>query len=242
MDLASSLGQLHGWGWSQLPALSNVLRSRLPSLPLTAFFNICGALGVDANLALSELIEAERCMDSEDPQVILHGDVCPDNYVPATSTNSVGKFIDFEECRRGNAILELACWYMPFPTCWHVARLSDDLRSRMDESYLETFASCRCDVFDRDVFQRLLAAACVYWVVWCLTGKRFIESNDDYFAGESFASVRQRGLLWLGNAGATIAATGEFETAGHVVLEVATRLRNLWNPVSDPLAYPAFLP
>lgn len=181
-------------------------------------------------------------MATEDPQVILHGDICPSNYVPATPTNSVGKFIDLEECHRGNAILEVACWHMPFPTCWHVARLPDDLLSRMDESYLKTFASCSGEVFEGDVFHRLLAAACVYWAVWCLTGKRFIESNDDHFAGDGIASVRQRGLLWLGNAGATIAATGEFTAAGQVVREVATRLRHKWEPVSDAPSYPAFLP
>lgn len=213
----------------------------VPPLPLAAFFNVCGALGVDAGPARSELIEAERCMLSEEPQVVLHGDVCPDNYVPVTSTHPVGKFVDFEGCRRGNAILEVACWHMPFPTCWRVARLPVDLTSRMDASYLAALASRR-ETFGNDAFQRLLAAASIYWVVWCLTGKRFIETNDEQFAGEGFASVRQRGLLWLANAGTAITAAGEFEAAGDVVFEVARRLRQRWEPSGDAPTYPAFLP
>ena len=241
VDLASALGNLHGWGWSHLSASPNGRHSSLTSLPLAAFFNLCGALEVDAEPAQRELFEAERCMVSDDPQVVLHGDVCPSNYVPAASTQDVGKFIDFEECCRGNAILEVACWHMPFPTCWHVARLPARLRSRMDASYLAAFALRRREMFDESMFQRLLAAACVYWVVWCLTGKRIIESNDDRFAGELFASVRQRGLLWLDNASATIAASGEFKVTGNVVRDVTARLRQRWEPVGDVPTYQAFL-
>lgn len=63
---------------------------------------------------------------------------------------------------------------------------------------------------------------------------------DERFAGPGFASVRERGLLWLDNAAATIAGAGHFERTGDVARELAERLRQRWEPVSDAPWYPAF--
>lgn len=163
-------------------------------------------------------------MRSEDPQVVIHGDVCPDNYVPGTSTREPGKFIDFEAARRGNAMLDAACWHMPFPTCWRVARLPVELLARMDATYLAALAR-QAHAPDNTTFRRPMAAACIYWLVWCLTGERFIETEDDRFAGDRVASVRERGLLWLDSAAAMIAGQGEFKAAGDVAQELVERLR-----------------
>lgn len=93
---------------------------------------------------------------------------------------------------------------------------------------------------DTTAFPRLRAAASVYWLVCCLTGKRFVEADDERFAGPGFASVRERGLLWLNNAAATIAGAGHFERTGDVARQLAERLRQRWEPVSDAPWYPAF--
>lgn len=236
LDLADALGRLHGW--ASAPTLARL--PVVPPLSLAAFTNICGALDVDAGRARSELIEAERCMRSEDPQVVVHGDVCPDNYVPGAATVA-GKFVDFEAARRGNAMLDVACWHMPFPTCWRVARLPVELPPRMDATYLAALAR-RAQAPDNAAFRRLMAAACTYWLVWCLTGKRFIETEDDRFAGDGVASVRERGLLWLDSAAATITREGEFKAAADVARELAERLRHRWAPLSDSSLYPAFMP
>ena len=64
LGLARTLGAMHRWSSAlELPRLPPV-----PRLPLSAFMNICGALGVDAGPARGELIAAERCVRSEDPQ------------------------------------------------------------------------------------------------------------------------------------------------------------------------------
>lgn len=163
LDLADALDRLHGCASALAPALA-----RLPvvsPLPLATFTNICGALGVDAGRARSELIEAERCMRSEDPQVVPHGDVCPDNYVPGASVRETGKFVDFEAARRGNAMLDAACWHMPFPTCWRVARLPAELPAPMDATYLAALAR-QARAPDNTTFRRLMAAACICWLVW----------------------------------------------------------------------------
>lgn len=158
LDLADALARLHGRASALVPALA-----RLPvvsPLPLTTFTNSCGALGVDAGRARNEFVEAERCMRSEDPQVVLHGDVCPDNYVPGASVGETGKFVDFEAARRGNAMLDAACWHMPFPTCWRVARLPAELPARMDATYLAASAR-QARAPDNTTFRRLMAAACI---------------------------------------------------------------------------------
>ena len=237
LGLARTLGAMHRWSSAlELPRLPPV-----PRLPLAAFMNICGALGVDASPARGELIAAERCVRSEDPQAVVHGDPCPDNFVPGATTQVTGKFVDFEATHRGNAILETAYWHMPFPTCWRVARLPSRLLARMDASYRDGFAARRPQPLDTATFRRLLAAACVYWMVSCLTDKRFVEAKDDRFAGPGFASVRERGLLWLDNAAATIAEVGHFKAAGGVARELAERLRSRWEPMNDAPLYPAFL-
>ena len=70
---------------------------------------------------------------------------------------------------------------------------------------------------------------------------RFVEAEDDRLAGPAFASVRERGLLWLDNAAATISEAGHFEGAGEVARELAERLRQRWRIVNDAPLYPAFL-
>ena len=238
LDLADALSRLHGCASALAPTLGRL--PVVPPLPLAAFTNICGALGVDADRARSELIKAEHCMRREDPQVVLHGDVCPDNYVAGASTGVKGKFVDFEAAGRGNAMLDAACWHMPFPTCWRVARLPAELLPSLDATYLAALGR-RAAAPDMPTFQRLMAAACIWWLVWCVTGKRFIETQDDRFAGDGVASVRERGLLWLDSAAATIPSEGEFGAAGDVAREVAERLRRRWAPLSDSPIYPAFM-
>ncbi len=238
LDLADSLGRLHGWAAPEPPLARLTV---VPRLPLAAFFNICGALGVDAFHVRRELIEAERCMRSEDPQVVLHGDVCPENYVPRASTRVKGKFVDFEAAHRGNAMLDVACWHMPFPSCWRVARLPVELPPRMDATYRAELGR-RAPAPENATFERLMAAAGSWWLVRCLTGKRFIEAEDDRIAGDEMASVRERGLLWLDSAAAMIAREPEFKAAGDVALELANHLRHRWTPVTDSPLYPAFMP
>ena len=239
LSLARTLGALHGWSSAREPTQSRL--APMPPLPLAAFMNICGALGVDADRARVELIAAEHCMHSEDPQVIVHGDPCPENFVPGPPDADTGKFVDFEVAHRGNAILEATCWRMPFPTCWRVARMPHELQPHMDASYAAGFTARSPQRLDTATLPRLQAAACVYWLVWCLTGKRFLEANDERFAGPGFASVRERGLLWLDNAAATIARAGHFERTGDVARGLAERLRQRWEPVSDAPSFPAFL-
>ena len=238
LSLARTLGALHGWSWAREPT-----RSRLPPAPplrMAAFMNICGALEVDANPTRVELIESEHCVRSEAPQVVVHGDPCPENFVPGPSAEDTGKFVDFEVAHRGNAILEAACWHMPFPTAWRVARMPPELRPHMDANYAAGLAARSPQRLDTAALPRLRAAACVYWLVCCLTGKRFLEANDERFAGLGFASVRERGLLWLNNAAATIAGAGHFERTGDVARELVERLRQRWEPVSNAPWYPAF--
>lgn len=239
LGLASALGTLHGW--SAATERAQLRLPPVPRLPLPAFTNICMALGVDASRARGALIEAERCVRNDDPQVLVHGDPCPDNFVPGESTHVAGKFIDFEATHRGNAILDAACWHMPFPTGWRVARVPGELLMRMDASYQAALGTRWPQLLNTATFQRLLAAACVYWLVACLTGKRFVEAEDDRLAGPAFASVRERGPLWLDNAAATISEMGHFERAGEVAHELAERFRQRWELVNDPPLYPAFL-
>lgn len=239
LGLARTVGVLHGW--SSTAELSLPRPPPVSPLSLSAFMNICGALDVDADRARNELIEAEHCVRSEAPQVIVHGDPCPDNFVPGASTQVTGKFVDFETTHRGNAMLEVACWHMPFPTCWRVARLPLELLREMDASYQEELVARSSQSLDTVTFQRLLAAACVYWLIWCLTGKRFVEAQDSRFAGPRFASVRERALLWLDSAARTTADMGHFELAGGVARELTARLRQRWAPMHDAPLYPAFL-
>ena len=79
LELAHSLGRLHGW--SSAPEPSTLRLRPVPRLPLAAFTDICMTLGVDAARARDEFIEAERCVRNENPQVVVHGDPCPDNFV-----------------------------------------------------------------------------------------------------------------------------------------------------------------
>ena len=237
--LARTVSVLHGW--SSTPELSLPRPPPVPRLSLSAFMNICGALDVDAGPARGELIEAERCVCSEAPQVVVHGDPCPDNFVSGASTQVTGKFVDFETTHRGNAMLDVACWHMPFPTCWRVARVPHELLPHMDASYQAELAARSSQPMDTATFQRHLAAACVYWLVSCLTGKRFVEIQDDRFAGPGFASVRERALLWLDSVANTTARVGHFELTGDVARELAGGLRQRWEPMQDAPLYPAFL-
>ena len=228
VELARTLGRLHRWTRDPTPA-------RNPSsagLPVAAFLNICGALDVPVDrIVRAELAEAERLLATQTPRVLLHGDLCPDNFVLGENG---GRFVDFDCAQVGCAQLDAACWHLPFPTCWQVSRLPADLPAKLDEEYRGAFGDQQDAPYDAS-----LAAAACFHLVSCIAGKRCIEATDQPLAS-GMATVRQRTLMWLDNVASVLARTTAFGNVGGVASNLAAALRRRWPDTVPAPYYPAF--
>ena len=231
IDLARTLARMHRQ--TTPPPASMAPSAKV--WPTAAFLNICGALRIVASReARRELLTAEEVL-AETTSSLVHGDVCPDNFVVG---DHGGRLIDFASAHAGSPHLDSVGLIVPFPTCWQVARLPGGLAERLVAEYkLELMRLISDD--DDGRFERAQAAACVYWLVHSVTEKHWMAHRDNPLS-PGLASSRQRMLLWLENIRATLMRLGRFHRAAQLADSLRNTVHRRWPELEPAPYYPAF--
>lgn len=198
------------------------------------------ALGVTIPAGFDdECAAVQRAMTEPGPfDAFAPGDTCPDNH-RLTPDGSYLRFFDFEFAGFRHALLDAAYLHLPFPTCWCVARLPEDLPDELEAAYRsELRAGCPEAAAD-GVFHAAMSHARAYWtlatVSWGL--EHALKENSDW----GLSSVRQRHPLRLEKFAARSERFGHLPALSAACRALAEKLRVLW-PAEEtemPL-YPPF--
>jgi len=97
-----------------------------------------------------------------DFNVLLHGDICPDNVY--FQGNKI-LFIDFEFGDFGNALIDGAYLRMAMPSCWCAKTFPSSIINRMEFLYREELKTKIISANDDAEYNKQLTYACAYWVI-----------------------------------------------------------------------------
>lgn len=102
--------------------------------------------------------------------VLLHGDICPDNVY---FLNSEVKFIDFEFGDFGNALIDGVYLRMSMPSCWCSKAVPEHIVRQMESVYRTELKTRIEAAMDDTIYTKQLVYACAYWAI------RTINQIDD---------------------------------------------------------------
>jgi len=207
------------------------LQDRIP-----AFRRDIEAIGIHAAPSFDmEATDIAAGIDNPGPFLAFTpGDTCPDNHRFVTENDLC--FFDFEHASFQHALLDAAYFCMPFPTCWCVNRVPDDLVGRMIDTYRRALSPGCPTAADDDVFYPALTQACVFWLISTLSWHFESALKEDSEWGIS--TIRQRHLLRLTNTIRLLKRTGEYQGIRDTASHILTYLQAEWPEVEMPL-YPA---
>jgi hypothetical protein len=207
------------------------------------FRAVCAALDLPLSSQCEvELERLEAAFTAPTPfEAFCIADCCPDNhrYMPGSAgARDEIRFFDLEFSGYQHALLEAAYLLLPFPTCWCVARLPDDLPFRLEAAYRTELAQGCPDADDDRTFFGAMAHACAAWLVitvgWSLPA---IAGEDETWG---ISTVRQRIPLRAENTAAVIERSGDLLALGTLARDLAARVRERWGETVEIPLYPAF--
>jgi hypothetical protein len=204
------------------------------------FRKFCAELEVGLAPGFDEEIEAvRRTLDEPGPfHVFSPEDTCPDNH--RLMPDGTLRFFDFEFAGFRHALLDAAYFHLPFPTCWCVNRLPDDLPHRMEAAYRAELAQGCLAAQDEARFHAGMSHACAFWTISTISWNFEEVLKED---GEwGIATVRQRHLLRLETFAALVSRYGCLPALAETAINLHARLRALWPEVEPMPLYPAFRP
>ena len=187
----------------------------------------------------AEMEQVRKAMDAPGPFLAFSpGDTCPDNH-RLTDTPYV-RFFDFEFAGFSHALLSAAYFYLPFPTCWCVNRLPNEVVAQMETVYRTELAAQCPEAADDALFYPALLAARAFWTINTVTetGTKTITESEDFPWGIS--TVRQRHLLRLDNFADAAEQFNAFPALGDLSRRLASNLRTRWRLPEEMPLYPAF--
>lgn len=161
-------------------------------------------------------------------------DSCPDNH---RFTGGQVRLFDFEGSTFRHALFDAAYARVPFPTCWCVNRLPEELVPRFEAVYRAELAKGCPEAADDMIFGQAMVAACAFWTIATIGGSLPRTLLEDSRWG--IATVRQRHLLRLETLATATQQFGYLEPLGAVARQLRARLGDLWPMEAMPL-YPAF--
>ncbi|HEX4216584.1 MAG TPA: hypothetical protein VIA06_24975 [Candidatus Dormibacteraeota bacterium] len=192
-------------------------------------------------------------LETETDQIVRHlhepgpffafslGDICPDNHrfvpVPEGEPAKI-QFFDLESGGYRNAMLDAAYMLLPFPTCWCVNRLPDDLPNRLESAYRATLVEEGLIAAEGEAFGRALSEAMVAWFIatthWSLTEAL----RERVHWGTS--SHRQRLPLRAENTARICRRHRHMRLWADLAEQLADELRKRWGKEAQMPLYPAF--
>lgn len=207
---------------------------------LADFREACDAIHLPISAACAtELTSLEDIVAEPGPFLAFSvGDTCPDNHRYVRGATDSVRFYDMEFGGFQHALLDAAYLWMPFSTCWCVARLPDELPPRLEAAYrAELVRGCPA-ASDHDVFGRAMTEACATWfvltVAWSLRG--VLERDDQW----GISTVRQRFPLRATNFARVARRSGHLPHLSALAERLAERLRAMWGEEADMPLYQPF--
>jgi hypothetical protein len=221
------------------PAGSRMVASWVAS-GLTGFRDACSAIELAiSDAALAELATLPPFVDDPGPfSAYSVGDTCPDNHRYAPGDPGSVRFYDMEFGGFQHALLDAAYLWMPFPTCWCVARFPVDLPPRLEAAYRAELVRGCPDAADDGMFERAMAQACAVWfvltVAWSLT--HVLERDDTW----GISSHRQRLPLRAENFARVARRASRLPALAELAEQLSERLRARWGEAVAMPLYPPF--
>jgi hypothetical protein len=203
--------------------------------PFRAF---CDAMEVSLPAGFDEEVEwvQQAIVDPGPFLAFSPGDTCPDNH-RLTDTGYV-RFFDFEFAGFNHALLTAAYFYLPFPTCWCVNRLPEEIVQEMEIVYRKELSAGCAPAAEDGIFYPALLSACAFWTIATVSWDWEGLLKEDFTWGIS--TGRQRHLLRLENFAEGAERHALFPALGNVARRLAGTLRSRWALGEEMPLYPAF--
>ena len=209
--------------WMQRPSSSD-LTSQLEALGVTA-------TGVEADLAV-----IDRALSQPgDFDSIVHGDPCPDN---CRITEGRLRLFDFEITFVGHMLIDALYLVVPFPTCWCVAALPEDVAGHALDTYRARIADVVPAATDDRVWAREVR---LIWAAW-ITSAVFRTLARARSGEEAWGTStrRERVVTRLASFVAHAPSSDPLPAFTACAEQVLAALRKHWAPDEPALpAYPA---
>lgn len=184
-----------------------------------------------------EAVELSNALDSPGPFLAFTpGDTCPDNH--RFISEDALCFFDFEFGGFRHALLDAAYLRSPFPTCWCVNRLPQDLIPRLEQVYRTQLGVACPEAMDDQIFFPALIQACAYWAFASVSWDLETSLQADHPWG--IATHRQRHPVRLANFAEASAQFGVLPAMGETAKSLELKLRALWPEVEYMPLYPPF--
>ncbi|MBI2792207.1 MAG: phosphotransferase [Gammaproteobacteria bacterium] len=166
------LGQMHADTFGKTKEFSKILQRiypnalRLHSLKEKDFTDVLTCLkrhtGNDAYSLHQELEDVHNVMSSGDFEVLLHGDICPDNVYFQKSDMQI---IDFEYGDVGNAMIDGVYLRMSMPSCWCSKVIPNAIVVQMEAVYGDELKKKLSLANDEAFYNKALVYACAFWII-----------------------------------------------------------------------------
>ncbi len=118
-------------------------------------------VGIDTSELHQELEDIHSILSTSNFNVLLHGDICPDNVYFQSSDM---KMIDFEYGDMGHALIDGVYLRMSMPSCWCSKTLPINIVTKMESIYraeLKKKISAAADMR----FDKAMVYACAFWAI-----------------------------------------------------------------------------
>ena len=243
---ATTVGRMHGRTVGRVARFHELRDALGPSDPgpghdwiPSTFHAMLDALGLvpgpAVNVDLSTLMTS--IANPGEFTAFIHADPCPDNWL---RTGSTDRLLDFEFARVGHALLDGVYGRVPFPTCWCIGRLPEDVTRTMGRAYrMELARSCPA-ARDDARYAQAVVEACVYWMIavchWSPMTQLLAEDHE-----WGTGTIRQRLLARLEVVAQAAREARHLEAIGELAEAMSRDLHGRWEREVVPMPlYPAF--
>ena len=168
---------------------------------------------------------------------LIHGDPCPDNW---WRTGKSDRLMDLEFARVGHALLDGVYGRVPFPTCWCIGRLPEEVTRAMEHAYRSELVQGCVAARDDAAYRQGVAEACAYWLIFTcrwVPMATLLDEDPEWGTG----TFRQRLLARLQVVIQSTRDAGHLTALGSAAEALVRELHGQWDGDISPLPlYPAF--
>lgn len=181
--------------------------------------------------------------------VFLHGDICPDNVY---YQNNRMRFIDFEFGDFGNALIDAVYLRMHMPSCWCSKAVPQPIVNEMELIYREELKNNIASAADDIVYNKQLAYACGYWLIRTIKQLNDMDLIDHEWICPSGPvdadskwepeknAFRPRILSRLSAFISCSQTTGHLPELREAAKALLTHLRKIWPETGEIEVFPVF--
>ncbi len=246
MAYATTVGRLHAQTAAHVAEFRHLRASLGPPNPgfgwdwiVPAFHGMLECLGISPIDGIDDDLATLAAAMAEPGEftTFIHSDPCLDNWGWAGDRNYL---IDFEFSNTGHALMDGVYGRVPFPTCWCIGLLPDNVAKEMEQAYRTELARGCPAALDDQRYNRAVAEACVFWMILLCHWhplRDLLDEDREWGTG----TIRQRLLVRLAVATGTTATAGHLTAIGEMAGTMATVLHQRWDADLAPLPlYPSF--